>query len=84
MPTLTPELRKAIEEAGDRPVSIIDPETSRQYVLIRSQVYERLQSLLEQEPLTREEQQRLLQEAGKRAGWDDPAMDVYDDLDPRK
>jgi hypothetical protein len=34
----------------------------------------------------RPEQERLfhLQQFGKRAGWDDPEMDVYDDLDPRR
>jgi hypothetical protein len=32
------------------------------------------------------EQERLfhLQQFGKRAGWDDPEMDVYDELDPRR
>jgi hypothetical protein len=34
MTTLTPGLRKAVEDAGERPVEIIDPETQRRYVLL--------------------------------------------------
>jgi len=35
-------------------------------------------------PLTNEEQQNLLFNAGQRANWDDPEMDIYNDLDPRR
>ena len=34
-------------------------------------------------PLTQEEQRALLVQFGIRAGWDDPEMDIYNDLDPR-
>lgn len=53
------------------------------FVLIRSEVYERLKALFEDDPVTEQERRNQLQQFGKRAGWDDPAMDVYDDLDPR-
>jgi hypothetical protein len=26
----------------------------------------------------------MIAHIGKRAGWDDPRMDVYNDLDPRR
>jgi hypothetical protein len=84
MTTLTPELRQALREAGDQPVPVIDPDTNRRYVLVPAEVYERLHLLLHHEPLSSKEQRFLLQAAGERAGWDDPEMDVYDDLDPRK
>jgi hypothetical protein len=77
MTTLTGELRKAIEESGDQPVEVIDPETKRRYVLLRADIYERLHLLLEKGPLSKEEQRFLLREAGNRAGWDDPEMDVH-------
>jgi hypothetical protein len=82
MTPLTPELRKAIEEAGDQPVPVIDPETQRRYVLLREEIYERLHSLFEAGPLSKDEQRYLLEQAAKRAGWDDPEMDVYNDLRP--
>ena len=33
-------------------------------------------------PLTNDEQQNLLIKAGLRSGWNDPEMDIYNDLDP--
>jgi len=83
MTTLTPELRKALEAAGDQPVVVVDPETNQQYVLLRAECYERLHHFFEQGSLSRPEQEALLRQAGERAGWDDPEMDIYNDLDPR-
>ncbi len=40
--SLTPELKKAIEEAGDSPVRLADSETDRVYVLVPADMYERL------------------------------------------
>jgi hypothetical protein len=41
MDTLTPELRQAIDRAGDSPVRLTDPETHRDYVLVSAEVFER-------------------------------------------
>ena len=84
MTTLTTEQRQAIALAGDTPARVVDPETNTAYVLLRADLYERYKALFEEDPMTREEQLYFLREAGKRAGWDDPAMDVYNDLDPRR
>ena len=35
-------------------------------------------------PLTMKEKRGVVARIGKRLGWDDPEMDVYDELDPRK
>jgi bifunctional DNA-binding transcriptional regulator/antitoxin component of YhaV-PrlF toxin-antitoxin module len=79
MPT---ELRQALAAAHGGPVEITDGE--QQYVLVRAEVFERFKDLFEAGDLTPEERAGLLREAGKRAGWDDPEMDVYNDLDPRR
>jgi hypothetical protein len=42
MPSLSAELRKEIEKAGDDPVRIEDPETQTSYVLMKADVYERI------------------------------------------
>ncbi len=34
MDTLTPELKQAVEQAGDLPVRLMDPQTNRAYVLV--------------------------------------------------
>ena len=76
------ELKLAIEAAQGRPVEIVDGD--RHYILIRAELYERLQDLFADSSLSPEERAGLLRDAGRRAGWDDPAMDVYNDLDPRR
>ncbi len=44
---LTPEQRRLIEEAGDRPVRLEEPELHQAYVLMRAEVYERVRDVLE-------------------------------------
>jgi hypothetical protein len=80
MTTLSIEIRKAIEEAGGQPLEVIDPETHERYMLVKAELFDRLSKLLQRGPLTVEEQRYLLEQAGRRAGWDDPEMDIYDDL----
>jgi hypothetical protein len=62
MDTLTPELKRAIEQAGDSPIRLTDPATRRDYVLVSADVYDRL---LEQED--RREQEAFLRAAKKNA-----------------
>jgi len=78
--TFTPEMRKALDEAGGQPLEIIDPETYQRYVLLKADVFDRIHLLLQGGPLSKEEQRFLLEQAGHRAGWDDPEMNIYDDL----
>ena len=80
MTTLSPEMRKAVEEAGDQPLEMFDPETHERYMLVKADVFDRLRMLLQAGGLSKEEQLFLLEQAGRRAGWDDPEMDIYDDL----
>ncbi len=81
---LTEELQKALQEQAGRPLEVVDPATSKVYLLIEREQYDRLRPLFEHDPLTNEEQRHLLQQAGKRAGWDDPEMDAYDSYDEHR
>jgi hypothetical protein len=72
---LTAEQRLGLNIDAPR---VFDPQTRTTYVLVREEVYERLEALLVPDRLTLPEQQAALQAAGLRAGWDDPEMDVYD------
>ncbi|MGO9462709.1 MAG: hypothetical protein ACLQIB_37760 [Isosphaeraceae bacterium] len=49
MTTFTPELRRAVELAGDQPVEITDPQTNTAYVLLKADVYRQLRELLGEE-----------------------------------
>jgi hypothetical protein len=53
-------------------------------VLVRAEVYDRLRALFEDLPVSGSERRFQLQAFGKRAGWDDPEMDIYSDFDPRR
>ena len=57
-----------------------DPRTQAQYALVPLTSYERFKAFFEDDPISPEERQSLLRDFGKRAGWDDPAMDVYDEV----
>ncbi len=54
MTTLTTEQREAVESAGDQPVQVTDPLTNNAYVLLKAEVYRRMQELLEDEVDRRE------------------------------
>jgi hypothetical protein len=80
---LTDIQRRELEGAG--PALARDPETNETYVLIRAALYERLKALLYDDsefPLN--EAYPLVDEMAAKAGWDDPAMDVYDDFAPKE
>jgi hypothetical protein len=63
MDTLTPELKRAVEQAGDSPVRLTHPETHRDYVLVSAEVYERLL----QDEEDRREQAAFLRASKKNA-----------------
>lgn len=84
MLTLTADQSRELRAANGSPTRCIDPETSAEFVVVPAELFHRLQDLLTDEPLTEQERSYHLQQFGRRAGWDDPAMDVYNDLDPRR
>jgi hypothetical protein len=69
--------KQCIELTALVPVAM-DPRTGQQYVLIRKEHYERLKGLLyDDSALDVQDTYPLLDEMAGKAGWDDPAMDVY-------
>lgn len=82
--TIPKEIREAVRQASGKPVQLVDQSTGEMFVVLPQDFYDALWSESIPEGFTDEEQDYLLREAGKRAGWDDPANDIYNDLDPRK
>jgi hypothetical protein len=81
---LTDPQREALQRTKGE-VRVADPKTGEQYVILRAEIFERLQRLLiDTGDWTAEEELHLLIESGKQAGWDDPAMAVYDDYDANR
>lgn len=81
---LTLEQRQALASQSGTPPRAIDPDTHTTYVLIPEAEFARLAALLQEEPseFMRGMYPHVMEVFG-RAGWDDPAMDIYNDLDPR-
>ncbi|REJ89240.1 MAG: hypothetical protein DWQ34_15660 [Planctomycetota bacterium] len=75
------ELQDALKKSGVEPLRLRDPSTQEEFVVVRAEDWERLRGVFDGDrTLTRDEQFGLLHQAGLRAGWDDPEMDVYNDL----
>jgi hypothetical protein len=62
------------------------PGHTYHHVLIPEEIYARVKALLDEEEanqLLRDMYPHVMEVFG-REGWDDPAMDIYNDLDPRR
>ena len=83
---LTLEQREAAIKQGEQPIRAIDPDTHTTYVLIREEVYARIKSILQEEQSSQflNDMYLPVMEVFGKDGWDDPAMDIYNDLDPRR
>ena len=83
---LSKEIQQAIKDSQEEPVRLVDPETNAEYVVVPVETFERMRKgvYYDDGPLTEEERRYLLIQAGLRAGWDDPEMDVYNDMVPRR
>lgn len=64
MAELTESQRREIQRGGVELVRFIDPVTHKEYVLIPAEVYDRMRLVVDG--------------AAKRAGWDDPSLDDYE------
>lgn len=75
---LSEEQRQLLIKAQQKPIEIVDSQTNQHYILMNKTQYDQLLPLLGPSPYSAEEKQQQLAAMGKRAGWDDPAFDVYD------
>lgn len=81
---LTLEQQESIAREEERPVRAVDPSTRTRYVLVPEDVYFRISRLFTaDDDLFVQDLTPQVMEVFGRAGWDDPAMDVYNELDPR-
>src|SRR5436309_884988 len=79
---LTLEQRQAVAQQGEMPPRAVDPDTHITYVLIPVEVYARVKALLDDEEGNRflRDMYPHVMEIFGQEGWDDPAMDIYNDL----
>ena len=81
---LTKEQCASLAQEGESPLWVIAPTNGARFILLKEEVYERVKSLFEEDPITEQERLFQLEQFGKRAGWDDPERDIYNELDPRR
>jgi hypothetical protein len=84
-PQLTAAQRQALRENGRSPVYLVDAETNTTYALIPAADYEAVAGLLGEETFDIRETYAAQEAVASKAGWDDPALDVYNEEDaPRR
>jgi hypothetical protein len=79
MSVLTPDQQNELHKAQG-PFRLQDPATNTSYVLVPEEIYQRVRALFEEDPPTKEEQLAFLGHFAKISGWDDPELDVYNDM----
>jgi hypothetical protein len=81
---LTDQLRQALEAGNGSPVRLVDEQTRRVYYIISAEQWEAVQSLLADGEFSPRELYPLISKTATAAGWDDPAMSVYDHCDEHR
>lgn len=81
---LTEDQSKAVEQAGDKSPSVTDPRTRKTYVLVSAEVFERIRALVGDADYALADTYRAQVDSAMEAGWNDPAMDEYNDYDAHR
>jgi hypothetical protein len=66
---ITPEQRQAIDQAGEAPVELTDPQTNATDDLVRAVVYQRMQEIREEGEDRREQDALLAMSRKNRLAW---------------
>jgi hypothetical protein len=79
----TDEQRQRLESG--KAVDVTDSQTAQLYVVLRKDVYERVQHLLyDDSEWTDNELRQQLARSTKENGWDEPGMNAYDHYDEER
>ena len=80
---LSDEQRRALEHLQGKPLYIVDANTQETYVLLPAEAYRRAQALFDDDFAALDMYAATSKAFGK-AGWDDPALDAYNDYDANR
>ena len=84
MTHLTEEQRLELLSQHGSPVPVVDPQTQKVYYIISSEQFERLRALFVEDEFSARELYPLIGKTAGEAGWNDPAMDAYDNYDDHR
>lgn len=79
---LTEQQQRTLDAEAGTPM-VIDPRTNETYVLLRAEIYQRFRALFSDDFQAEDAFQAQIESAAE-AGWNDPVMDIYNELDPRR
>lgn len=81
---LTDQIRHALADHPGEPVELVDEGSQARYVLVPGEQFDCLRALLVEDEFDLRETYKAQSQALGKAGWDDPAMDIYNDYDANK
>ncbi len=81
---LTLDQRRSMAQEQETPLRLVDPDTDTRYVLVREEVYNRVRLLFDKDDGFSADLAPHVMQVFGRDGRDDPVMDAYNDLDPRR
>ena len=84
MPTLTDQMRQALESEHGQPLKLFDEQTSRVYYVISAEQFEAVRALFSDDEFDPREAYPLMAKVAGEAGWNDPLMDAYDNYDEHR
>ena len=65
------------ELAGPQPLRVVDPTTHQRYVLVREELYERMQAVLDEGALDSRDVSALVDRTMREYDEDDPLLESY-------
>lgn len=76
---------RAIEQLSEvaalgTPAYIVDPKTQAAFVLLSAEQYEKIRTLLGDDEFGVEDAYAVMDEVARIEGWDDPELDIYNQL----
>jgi hypothetical protein len=82
---LTDQQREEMKNQNGTVIDVIDPHTKHEYVLVPKEVYERIKGFLHDDSeWTESELRSLLARSAEGNGWNEPAMEDYDDYEAKR
>jgi hypothetical protein len=81
---LSPEQASALAAQPGEPLEVIDDHSHARYVLLPAEQFERIKALVGADDFDIKESYAAQEQVLKKAGWDDPELDVYNDYDAHR
>jgi hypothetical protein len=83
-PFITDDQRGALAAGAGNPVPVLDQQTNETFFLVSANQFKTIEALLEMGEFHPSEMYPQMEQAAWEAGWNDPALDIYNDYDAHR